>query len=494
MTDQAYSTVIRGGTAILPQGAARLDIGIRGESIVAIGLNLAAGAQEIDAADRIVAPGGVDPHAHIEQISGGGLLNADTFESATASAAFGGTTTVISFAAQHVGHSLDRVVADYHALAEQGAVIDYAFHMIIADPNEATLKKHLPRLVREGHASIKVFMTYDRIKLDDEQMLDVLAAARDNGAFVCVHAENHGMISFMSKRLLANGLTGPSAFWMSHPRLAEVDAIQRLVAMSQLVDQPIMVFHVSTAEGAEVVRRGRADGVKLFGETCPHYLLLTADEVDKPGLEGAKWMCSPSLRAASDQAALWRALARDDLQVISSDHAPYRFDASGKLSAGPHPTFKQIANGLPGLEVRLPLLFDAAVTQGRLGLERFAELTSTAPAKLYGLYPKKGALAVGADADVVIWNPTKTVRLTAAMLHDRAGYTPYEGRVVNGWPETVLSRGRIVVRDGALHVAPGSGRFLSRVAGEAAKPLGRPSAEFAQSSVKPAPTRRASVA
>src|SRR5580704_911270 len=428
MAEQAFSVVIRGGTAVLPHATARVDIGVRGETIAAIGEHLAPGITEIDATDRIVAPGGVDPHAHIEQVSGGGLLNADNFESATTSAVFGGTTTVISFAAQHVGHALDRVLADYHDLADRGAVIDYAFHMILADPNEVTLKTHLPKLVQEGHASIKVFMTYDRIKLDDEQMLDVLAAARDNGAFVCVHAENHGMISFMSKRLLANGLTGPSAFWMSHPRLAEVDAIQRLVAMSQLVDQPIMVFHVSTAEGAEVVRKARADGVKLFAETCPHYLLLTADDVNKPGLEGAKWMCSPSLRTAADQTALWEALARGDLQVISSDHAPYRFDDSGKLSAGPNPTFKQIANGLPGLEVRLPLLFDAAVTQGRLGLERFVELTSTAPAKLYGLYPKKGALVVGADADVAIWDAKKAVRLSASMLHDNTGYTPYEGR------------------------------------------------------------------
>jgi dihydropyrimidinase len=494
MTDQAFSTVVRGGTAVLPQGTARVDIGIRGETITAIGQNLGPGGQEIDATDRFVAPGGVDPHAHIEQMSGGGLLNADTFESATTSAAFGGTTTVISFAAQHVGMALDRVVADYHTLAGRGAVIDYAFHMILADPNETTLKTTLPKLVREGHASIKVFMTYDRIKLDDEQMLDVLAAARDNGAFVCVHAENHGMISFMSKRILANGMTGPSAFWMSHPRLAEVDAIQRLVTMSRLVDQPIMVFHVSTAEGADVVRRARADGVKLFAETCPHYLLLTADDVDKPGLEGAKWMCSPSLRTAPDQMALWQALERGDLQVISSDHAPYRFDASGKLSAGANPTFKQIANGLPGLEARLPLVFDAAVSQGRLGLERFVDLTSTAPAKLYGLYPKKGALAVGADADIAIWNAAKSVRLTASMMHDRAGYTPYEGRTVKGWPETVLSRGRIVVRDGVLHAAPGSGRFLPRTAGEPARPLGRPSAEFAQSAVKLEPSRQASVA
>jgi dihydropyrimidinase len=486
MAEQTFSIVIRGGKVALPQGVVRADIGIRGETIAAIAENLGPGALEIDASDRLVAPGGIDPHAHIEQVSGGGLLNADTFESATISAAFGGTTTVIPFAAQHIGLQLDRVVADYHRLAERGAVIDYAFHMILADPNEATLKIHLPKLVKEGHSSIKFFMTYDRIKLDDEQILDVLQAARDNGAFVCAHAENHGMISFMVKRLLAQGLSTPTSFPLSHPRLAEVDAIQRLVAMSQFIDQPIMIFHVSTAQGADVVRKARADGVKVFAETCPHYLLLSDDALHKPGLEGAKWMCSPPLREEADQEALWQALARGDLQVVSSDHAPYRFDASGKLAAGASPTFKQIANGLPGLQVRLPLLFDAMVTRGRLGLDKFVELTSTAPARIYGLYPRKGVLAVGSDADVTIWDEKKAVRLTASMMRDRTGYTPYEGMSVTGWPETVLSRGRVVVRDGSLHVAPGSGRFLPRPAGDAARPLGRPASELSRSTPSPA--------
>jgi dihydropyrimidinase len=495
MAGETFSLVIRGATAALPHGVVRADIGIRDETIVAIGEHLAPGANELDASGRLVLPGGVDPHAHIEQISGAGLLNADTFESATTSAAFGGTTTVIPFAAQHVGMALDRVVADYHRLAERGAVIDYAFYMILADPNEETLKRHVPKLVREGHASIKVFMTYDRIKVDDEQLLNVLQAARDNGAFVCVHAENHGMITFMVKRLLGNGLTAPSAFDMSHPRLAEVDAIQRLAVMSRFIDQPLMVFHVSTAEGAAVVRRARAEGVKMFGETCTQYLLLTSDELRKPGLEGAKWMCSPPLRTTADQEALWQALARDDLQVISSDHAPYRFDATGKLSAGAHPTFKEIANGLPGVEARMPLMFDAMVTRGRLGLEKFVALTSTAPAKIYGLYPRKGALAVGSDADIAIWDPHKTVRLTGALMHDRTGYTPYEGRSVTGWPEIVLSRGRVVVRDGKLQVAPGSGRFLPRQAGEAAKPAGSPACEITGSTASPSTeTRRVSAA
>jgi dihydropyrimidinase len=495
MAEQTFSLVIRGGSVVQPQGTVRADIGIRGETIVAIGDQLGSGASEIDASGRLVLPGGIDPHAHIEQVSGAGLLNADSFESATTSAAFGGTTTVIPFAAQHVGHALDRVLADYHALAEKGAVIDYAFHMILADPNEATLKTHIPKLVKEGHASIKIFMTYDKIKLDDEQVLNVLQAARDNGAFVCVHAENHGMITFMVRRLLANGLTTPPVFPMSHPRLAEVDAIQRLVVMSRFIDQPIMIFHVSTAEGAEVVRRARADGVKIFGETCTQYLVLTDETIDKPGLEGAKWMCSPPLRKTADQEALWQALARGDLQVVSSDHAPYRFDSTGKLAAGPNPTFKEIANGLPGVEARLPVLFDAMVTRGRLSLEKFVELTSTAPAKIYGLYPRKGTLAVGSDADIAIWDAKKTVRLTASIMHDRTGYTPYEGLSVTGWPEIVLSRGHVVVRNGALQVAPGSGRFLPRQAGEAAQPLGNPAAEIVGSmpSAASAP-RRASVA
>jgi dihydropyrimidinase len=495
MAEQTFSLVIRGGTVALPHGTTRADIGIRGETIVAIGDRLGPGASEIDATGRLVLPGGIDPHAHIEQVSGAGLLNADSFESATTSAAFGGTTTVISFAAQHVGYALDRVLADYHKLAEKGAVIDYAFHMIIADPTEATLKTHIPKLVKEGHASIKIFMTYDKIKLDDEQVLNVLQAARDNGAFVCVHAENHGMITFMVKRLIANGLTTPPVFPMSHPRLAEVDAIQRLAVMSRFIDQPIMVFHVSTAEGAEVVRRARADGVKIFGETCTQYLVLTDEAIDRPGLEGAKWMCSPPLRKASDQEALWQALKRGDLQVVSSDHAPYRMDSTGKLASGPNPSFKEIANGLPGVEARLPVLFDAMVTRGRLSLEKFVSLTSEAPAKLYGLYPRKGTLAVGSDADIAIWDAKKTVRLTASIMHDRTGYTPYEGLSVTGWPETVLSRGRVVVRDGALHVAPGSGRFLPRQAGEAAQPLGQPAAEIVGSmpAASPAP-RRASVA
>jgi dihydropyrimidinase len=385
---------------------------------------------------------------------------------------------VISFAAQHVGLKLDEVLEAYHALARKGAVIDYAFHMIIADPTEAALKEHLPGLVRAGHASIKVFMTYDRLKLDDAQMLDVLQAARDNRALVCVHAENHAMIAWTVKRLLANGYRAPRYHGVAHPRAGEAEAFNRLITLAAFIDQPIMIFHVSTAEGAARVRAARSEGLKVYAETCPQYLFLTAQDLDRPGIEGAKWICSPPVRTVADQEALWQALAQGDLQTVSSDHAPYRMDASGKLSAGSDPSFKEIANGMPGLEARLPLLFDAMVSKGRLGLEKFVALSATEPAKIYGLHPRKGDLVVGADADIAIWDPKREVVLDAARMHDRTGYTPYQGRKITGWPVTVLSRGRIAVEDGTLRVAPGSGRFLARKAGPAAEPTGRRAPEF----------------
>jgi dihydropyrimidinase len=473
MTEPAYDLVIRGGRVATASDVFDADVGIAGEVIAAIGRDLPAGKHEIDARGRLVLPGGVDSHAHIEQLSAAGIMNADTFESATTSAAFGGTTTVISFAAQHVGMRLPQVLDEYHALARKGAVIDYAFHMIIADPTAETLLRDIPALVKEGHASIKIFMTYDRLKIDDEPLLDILVAARESGAMLCAHAENHGIIAWMVKRLLARDYTQAKYHAISHARFSEADAFNRLIGMAALVDQPIMIFHVSTAEGAKVIRSARGEGLKVFAETCPQYLFLTAEDLDKPGAEGAKWMCSPPPRGAADQEALWQALALGDLQTISSDHAPYRFDESGKLRAGPDPNFKQVANGLPGLEVRLPLLFDAMVSRGRLGLEKFVDLTATAPAKIYNLHPRKGSIAVGADADIAIWDPAREVTLSDAMMHDLAGYTPYAGRKLRGWPVIVLSRGRVVVADGKRTAEPGSGRFLARTGGEAAKPTGR---------------------
>jgi dihydropyrimidinase len=478
MSTKPYDLVLRGGTVATSSAVFPADVAIEGETIVAIGRRLPAGAKEIDARGKLVLPGGIDSHCHIEQVSAAGILNADKFESATVSAAFGGTTTVISFAAQHIGLKLDEVVDAYHALARKGAVIDYAFHMIIADPTEATLKDHIPKLVKAGHATIKVFMTYDRIKLDDMQLLDVLYAARENHTLVCVHAENHAMISWTGKRLIAHGYRAPRYHGVGHPRACEAEAFNRIIALAAFIDQPIMIFHVSSAEGAARIRQARGEGLKVFAETCPQYLFLTASDLDRPGLEGAKWICSPPVRQTSDQEALWQALALGDLQTVSSDHAPYRFDATGKLVNGADPDFKAIPNGLPGLETRLPLLFDAMVSRDVLGLEKFVSLTATEPAKIYGLHPRKGEILIGADADIAIWDPKREVTIGAGIMHDLAGYTPYEGHKVTGWPVTVLSRGRIVVDDGLLRANPGSGCFLPRAAGAAAVPTGRRAPEF----------------
>jgi dihydropyrimidinase len=474
----AFDLVIKSGTVVTATDTFVADVGIVGERITAIGTGLGDARREIDANGKYVLPGGVDAHAHIEQLSGMGVTNADTFETATGAAAYGGTTTVVPFAAQHLGNSLTKVVEDYHACARRGAVIDYAFHMILADPNERVLKEELPPLVKSGHSSIKVFMTYEKTRISDEQLLDVLLAARENRALVCVHAENDGMIRWMGRRLIAKGYTAPKYHAVYHPRGSEAEAFHRLVACAELIDQPVIIYHVSTSDGAKVIREARGRGVKLFAETCTQYLLLTKEDLDKPALEGAKWVCSPPLRTKDDQEGLWQALALGDLQFISSDHAPYTLDAEGKLRAGPNPPFKDIANGMPGLELRLPLLFDAMVSKGRFGLEKFVSWTATEPAKMYGLHPKKGSIAVGGDADIAIWDPMKKVTISDEDVHDRTRYTPYVGRKVEGWPVTVLRRGEIIVENGRLLAKPGSGRFLPRAAGPAAEPTGRLSPEF----------------
>ena len=479
MSQAVFDCVIRGGHVGTAVDEFDADIAIKGGVIAAVGRNLAAGATEIDAQGRLVLPGGVDTHAHIQQLSAAGIVNADTFESATTSAAFGGTTTVICFAAQHRGMNLMTVVDDYMTLAKGGAVIDYSFHLIIADPTDVTLKEHVPALIAKGHSTLKVFMTYDLLNVGDEKLLDILFAARQNRALVCVHAENHGMISWMGKRLVEKGFTAPKFHAASHPRVSEAEAFNRLIAFAEFIDQPIMIFHVSTAEGVDVIRKARGRGLKVFAETCPQYLFMTAADLDRPGLEGAKWMCSPPPRSEVDQEAIWRGLALGDLQAVSSDHAPYAFDKTGKLSAGPNPNFKQIANGLPGIGARLPLLFDAMVSKGRLGLPKFVELTATAPAKIYNLHPRKGTIAIGSDADLVVWDTRRQVTLTDTTFHDRTGYTPFAGRTVKGWPETVMRRGEVIVRDGKVCARAGSGAFLPRRGGWAAKPIGRASAEGA---------------
>ncbi len=474
-----YDLVIRNGTVVTAADTAKCDVGVKGGRIVDLGERLPAGGREIDAAGHLVLPGGVDSHCHIEQRSSSGIMCADDFYTGTVSAAFGGTTTVIPFAAQHRGQSLRQVVRDYHACAEPKAVIDYAFHLIISDPSEQVLGQELPALIRDGYTSFKVYMTYELLRLSDQQMLDILTVARKEGAMVMVHAENHDMIKWLTARLLDHGLTAPRFHAVSHARLAEGEATGRAIALAELVDVPLLIVHVSGPEAIDVIRTAQTRGLKIYSETCPQYLFLTAADIDKPGVEGAKFCCSPPPRDAAAQQAVWRGLANGTFQVFSSDHAPYRFDASGKLPKGEKTTFKEIANGVPGLELRLPLLFSEGVREGRIDLNSFVALTATNHAKLYGLHPRKGTIAIGADADIAIWDPDREVMVTRDLIHDAVGYTPYEGRRLIGWPTTVISRGRVIVESGKLAAEAGSGRFLCCAQPDAARPLGRSVPELA---------------
>ncbi len=450
---------IRGGTVVTAADTCPADIGVRDGKIVAIADSLDA-PDVIDATGLLVLPGGIEAHAHIAQESATGGMTADDYRTGSVSAAFGGNSCIVPFAAQHKGKGVMATLALYDGRAQGASCLDYSYHLIVGDPTPAALAE-LPGAFARGVTSFKVFMTYDLMKVDDGQFLDILTVAREHGAITMVHAENHGMIGWMSKRLTEAGHTAPRYHAPSHPELAEVEAIHRAICLARLVDAPLVIVHVSTQAGARLVAEARAEGAKIFAETCPQYLFLTRDDLDRPGMEGAKFMCSPPLRDAATQAALWGHVQRGTFTLWSSDHAPYRFDASGKLSKGPDASFKQIANGMPGIGVRLPLLFSEGVNKGRITLQQFAALSATNAARLYGL-TGKGSVRVGADADLALWDPTLERAVTAADQHDAMDYTPFEGMRLTGWPVTVLSRGARVIERGAFVGDPGHGRFVAR--------------------------------
>ncbi len=455
-----FDLVIKGGTVVTGADSTHCDVGIKDGIVTALGDGLDA-ATVIDARGRLVMPGGIDSHCHIDQVSSGGLETADDFASGSRSAAAGGTTTIIPFAAQHQGQSLREVVADYHRRADGKAVIDYAFHLIISDPTEAVLGQEFPALIKDGYSSAKIYLTYDALKLDDRQALNVLATARREGAMVMVHAENHDVIEWLTEQLLLQGKTSPRYHAAAHAAAAEREATHRAITLAEVVGVPVLIVHVSGREAIEQIAWAQRKGLPVYGETCPQYLFLTADDMDRDGFEGAKYMCSPPPRDAANQACVWQGLENGVLQVFSSDHAPYRFSGrDGKAAAGADAPFQKIANGVPGLEVRLPLLFSEGVRTGRLSLQQFVDLTATRAARLYGLYPRKGTIAVGSDADIAIWDAERKVTISQAMLHDNMDYTPYEGRTVTGWPTLTLSRGEIVCSEGEVTAAPGRGVFL----------------------------------
>lgn len=461
-----FDLIVRHGTVVTDTARHDdCDVAVLNGRIAALGRGLGRGREEIDARDRLVLPGGVDAHCHVAQVSSTGLTTADDFHSAGVSAACGGTTTIIPFAAQHRGQSLRAVVDAYHAHARR-SFVDYAFHLIVSDPTETVLQDELPSLVRQGHTSFKVYMTYDALRLTDRQILDVLSVARREGALTMFHAENHDAIAWLTARLLADGHTSPKYHPYARPEPVEREATARAIMLAELADVPILIVHVSGREALAEIRAARARGSRVFAETCPQYLVFTAGDLDRPGFEGAKLMFSPPARDVASQDALWQGLADGTIDLFSSDHAPYRYDdPAGKKAHGEHAPFTKVPNGVPSLELRLPLLFSEGVSRGRIGLTDFVRLTATNPARIYGLHPRKGTIAVGADADLALWDPSRETTVTLDRLHDRMDYTPFEGMRLTGWPVLTLSRGETVMVGGEPRGAEGRGRFLERGAG-----------------------------
>jgi len=458
---KAAELVVRNARAVTETGIRDCDIGVAGGRIVALEKDLPRAAREIDAGGRLVLPGGVDAHCHLDQPMPAPMRMADDFETGTRSAACGGTTTVIPFAAQAKGQSLAAAVADYHRRAEGKACIDYAFHLIVSDPTPQVLAGELPQLIRDGYTSFKIYMTYDDLRLSDREILDVMDLARREGAMVMVHAENSDAIGWLTERLIAAGRGAPAYHADARPPAVEREATHRAIALAELIDVPILIVHVSGGEAFEQIRWARARGLNIHAETCPQYLMLTAAHLGEGGYHGAKCVCSPPPRDAGSQAEVWRALAGGDCSVFSSDHAPFRYeDPHGKKPDGREVAFPCIPNGIPGLETRLPILFSEGVLKRRIDLQSFVALTAANPARMYGLYPRKGTIAVGSDADLVVWDERREVTITNSALHHAVDYTPYEGLRITGWPALTLSRGEAVYEAGRFLGRPGYGRFM----------------------------------
>jgi dihydropyrimidinase len=477
-----YDLAIRGGLVATAFGAIRCDIGVKDGRIAAIAESITDAAQVIAADGLYVLPGGVDSHCHIEEPSLGGYtmsdgepqltVNEESFVTASTSAFAGGTTSVVCFIPQWKGHGVWERYQDYRKRAATG-MLDHAFHQVISDPTDAVLNEEVPKLVAEGVRSLKVFLTYEPLHLNDGEYLKVLLAARRNGCLVTVHCENYDAINWRTQALLAAGMTGPKYHAWSRPRVVEREATHRAIALAELVDQPIQVFHVSCEDAAEEIARAQARGLKVWGETCPQYVTLTAADMDRPGFEGAKFMCSPAPRDTAEHRRIWEMIRRGTLDVVSSDHCGFSFGGDkGKAVAGRDASFEKIPNGIPGLAARLPIVFSEGVAKGRIGLEEFVKLTATNPARIMGLYPKKGVIQPGSDADLVLWDPAKKVTLTNALMQHAIDYSPYEGLEVTGWPISTIRRGEVVMRDGKVQAEPGTGRYLPRGPYDLVKPRG----------------------
>ncbi len=451
-------TLIKNGRVITAVDDYKADVLIDNEVISTIGANLSMEADRvIDANGKLVIPGGIDPHTHME-LPFGGTQSSDDFRTGTIAAAHGGTTTIIDFAVQNKGESLIAGLDRWHQKAEGKCAIDYGFHLITTEFEDNQIEE-MHTLMDEGVTSFKLFMAYPGVFLvDDATIYRAMTTAGERGGLICMHAENGIVINEIIKRALAEGKRAPKYHALTRPTVAEAEGVHRAIAIAEMAEAPVYIVHLSCADALNQVRQARDRGILAFAETCPQYLFLSIDDYGED-FNGAKYVMTPPLREKSNQAELWKGLKMDDLQVISTDHCPFCMKEQKELGKD---DFTKIPNGAPGVEHRVPLIFNGGVVENRISLNRFVELTSTAAAKMFGLFPSKGTIAVGSDADVVIFDPEQEQTISASSHHMNVDYSAYEGKKIRGVVETVLSRGNVVIDNGKFAGKAGDGRFLKR--------------------------------
>jgi dihydropyrimidinase len=455
-----FDTLIRGGAIVTATDTYLSDVGIVDGKISVIGLNLPAegAGKVIDAREMLVMPGGIDVHTHLD-MPFGGTTSADDFESGTVAAAYGGTTTLIDFAIQYKGQTLRHAFDTWMKKADGKAVIDYSFHCIITDIAGAQLDE-MKAFVREGVPTFKLFMAYPGVfMLDDASIFKAMGVAADSGGMICMHAENGGAIDVIVQRALAEGKRAPKYHALTRPVTAEAEATSRAIALAEMAGTPVYIVHLSCNEALEKVREARDRGLRVYAETCPQYLYLSLENMDGPGFDGAKYVFTPPLREKWHQEKLWQGLAKDDLQVVSTDHCPFCMKEQKELGKD---DFTKIPNGGPGIEHRVSLVYSGGVHGGKFSANRFVQLVSTAPAKLFGLYPRKGTVAVGSDADLIVFDADEQQTISVKTHHMRVDYSMFEGTRVKGVTKTVLSRGRVIVENGKFVGKVGAGEFLKR--------------------------------
>ncbi|HUI80705.1 MAG TPA: dihydropyrimidinase [Bryobacteraceae bacterium] len=456
------NTLIRNGTVVTARDTGKADVLIEGERIkeVRAGIPQQSAEKVIDASGMYVMPGGIDCHTHLD-MPFGGTTSSDDFETGTRAAAFGGTTSLVDFAIQGRGTRMRTALDTWWKKAEGKAVIDYGLHMIVTDLAGAGLED-MDDMVREGVASFKLFMAYPNVLMvDDATIFRALSQTAKNGALICMHAENGSVIDIIVQRALAEGKTAPVYHALTRPPRAEAEAVHRAIAMAEIAGAPVYIVHLSSEDALNEVREARYRGVPAFAETCPQYLLLSIEELERPGFEGAKYVFTPPLRPKQHLPKLWDGLKDDNLQVVSTDHCPFCFEDQKVLGKD---DFTKIPNGGPGIENRLQLIYHHGVNQGKISINRFVELVSTTPARIFGMYPKKGEIAPGSDADLVIWDPAASHTISAKTHHMRVDYSLFEGFEVKGNARTVISRGEVIVDRGQFLGKLGRGQYLRRAA------------------------------